>query len=109
VCLLRDSYVALADEEVERQLDRVRPRLPGAPGADEFARRFDLLTITRKAKDLARFLYAAADRGDERYLRYVPTTLRLLQSAAARAATRDPQLRDFADLCHALREAPCAR
>jgi hypothetical protein len=109
VCLLRDSYVALADGEIERLLGRVRPRLPGAPGAEEFARRFDLLTITRKGKDLARFLYAAADRGDDRYLPYVPGTLRTLRAAAERAATRDPHLRDFADLCHALREAPCAR
>jgi hypothetical protein len=109
VCLLRDSYVALTDDEVERQLVRVRPRLPGAPGGEEFARRFDLLTITRKGKDLARFFYVAADRGDDRYLRYVPGTLRTLRSAAERAAARDPRLRDFADLCHALREAPCAR
>jgi len=109
VCLLRDSYVALTDDEVERQLVRVRPRLPGAPGGEEFARRFDLLTITRKGKDLARFFYVAADRGDDRYLRYVPGTLRTLRSAAERAAARDPHLRDFADLCHALREAPCAR
>jgi aminoglycoside/choline kinase family phosphotransferase len=109
VCLLRDSYVELTDGEVERHLDRVRLRLPEAPGADEFARRFDLLTITRKGKDLARFLYAAAARGDERYLPYVPGTLRMLRAAAERAAIRDPHLRDFADLCRGLREAPCAR
>jgi len=96
VCLLRDSYVALTDDEIERQLERVRPRLPGAPGAEEFARRFDLLTITRKGKDLARFLYVAAERGDDRYLPYVPKT-------------RDPSLRDFADLCRGLPEAACAR
>lgn len=109
MCLLRDSYVALTDGEVERQLGRVRPLLPGAPGAEEFARRFDLLTITRKGKDLARFVYVSADRGDDRYLRYVPNTLRTLKSAAERAAARDPHLRDFADLCHELRETPCAR
>jgi aminoglycoside/choline kinase family phosphotransferase len=109
VCLLRDSYVDLTDDEIERQVSRVRPRLPDAPGAEEFARRFDLLTITRKGKDLARFLYAAADRGDTRYLSHVPRTLHMLRTAALRAAARDPHLRDFADLCHALQEAPCAR
>jgi aminoglycoside/choline kinase family phosphotransferase len=109
VCLLRDSYVDLRSDEIERQVNRVRPRLPDAPGAEEFARRFDLLTITRKGKDLARFIYAATDRGDTRYLPFVPRTLRMLRTAALRAAARDPHLRDFADLCHALREAPCAR
>jgi len=105
VCLLRDSYVELSDDEVAQQLLRVRPELPDAPGAEEFARRFDLLTIARKGKDLARFLYAAASQNDRRYLTCVPHTLRLLRAAA----DRDPHLSSFADLCHALREAPCAR
>jgi aminoglycoside/choline kinase family phosphotransferase len=109
VCLLRDSYVDLSDDEVARALARVRPRLPDAPEAEEFARRFDLLTITRKGKDLARFLYADAARGDDRYLAFVPRTLRMLRAAADRSAAREPGLADFADLCRELREAPCAR
>jgi aminoglycoside/choline kinase family phosphotransferase len=109
VCLLRDSYVELADDEVAGLLARVRPQLPDAPESEEFTRRFDLLTITRKGKDLARFLYAATERGDARYLSYVPRTLRTLRAAADRAAVRDPELRDFADLCHALRGSSCER
>ena len=82
VCLLRDSYVDLDDAEVEAQAERVRSALPDAPNRDDFARRFDLLTISRKGKDLARFIQAATERGDERFLTYVPRTLRVVRDAA---------------------------
>jgi aminoglycoside/choline kinase family phosphotransferase len=109
VCLLRDSYVELPAEEVAHQLERIRSRLPDAPGAEELARRFDLLTLSRKGKDLARFLYAARARGDDRYLRFVPATLGYLRSAAARAAARDPAFAAFAEILAALPEDACAR
>jgi hypothetical protein len=108
VCLLRDSYVDLSEEAVAHQVARIRPRLPDSPSRDDFERRFDLLTLTRKGKDLARFLYAAATRGDRRYLAYVPRTLRLLQEASTRCAARDARLHAFEDLCHELRDLPCA-
>jgi aminoglycoside/choline kinase family phosphotransferase len=109
VCLLRDSYVELPAEEVAHQLARIRPRLPEPPGAEEFARRFDLLTLSRKGKDLARFLYAARARGDDRYLRFAPATLRTLRAAAARAAARDAAFAALAEITAALAEDPCAR
>jgi aminoglycoside/choline kinase family phosphotransferase len=108
VCLLRDSYVALPAPEIARHLERIRPLLPDAPDADGFERRFDLLTLTRKGKDVARFLQAAAERGDARYLAYVPNTLEMLQAAAARAALRDPRLAAFSELCRDLGESSCA-
>jgi hypothetical protein len=58
-CLLRDSYVELPEAEIEAHLARVRPQLPDAPEPADFARRLDLLALARKAKDHARFLYAA--------------------------------------------------
>jgi mannose-1-phosphate guanylyltransferase len=73
VCLLRDSYVELPEAEIAEHCAAVRPALPDAPDAESFARRFDLLTLTRKGKDHARFLYAARERGDERFLGYAPT------------------------------------
>ncbi|MDH3213871.1 MAG: phosphotransferase [Myxococcales bacterium] len=109
VCLLRDSYVELPEAEVRGQLDRVRPRLPDAPDADSFARRFDLLTLTRKGKDHARFVMAARERGDPRFLRFVPATVRALRAAAGRAAAAEPQLARLAELVHALPETACAR
>ena len=109
VCLLRDSYVDLDDGEVDAQAERVRAALPDAPNRDDFARRFDLLTISRKGKDLARFIQAASERGDDRFLTYVSRTLRMVRDAAERSAQRDPRLADFAELCHEDSRATCAQ
>jgi aminoglycoside/choline kinase family phosphotransferase len=109
VCLLRDSYVDLAWEEVQHQLARIRPALPDAPGEQEFAHRFDLLTLTRKGKDLARFVYAARRRDDARYLRFTAPTVLALRAAAARAAARDAGFVALSELLAALPEQPCAR
>jgi aminoglycoside/choline kinase family phosphotransferase len=98
VCLLRDSYIELEDRVVAAQLERIRPQLPDAPEAEVFQQRFDLLTLTRKAKDHALFLYAATERNDPRYLRFLPATQRYLEAAAARVAAKDPRYRDFAEL-----------
>jgi aminoglycoside/choline kinase family phosphotransferase len=105
VCLLRDSYVELPEAEVETHLEVVRPLLPDAPDPDALARRFDLLTLTRKGKDHARFLYAAATRRDRRYLHCAPTTVRALRRAARRVGGLDPRLARLADLIEALPEA----
>jgi aminoglycoside/choline kinase family phosphotransferase len=109
VCLLRDSYVELPAAEAEAHLAWLRPRLPDAPDAESFARRFDLLTVARKGKDHARFLYAARERGDRRWLRHLPATARALRGAAPRVARLDPALADLAGWLERLPEAPCAR
>jgi len=109
VALLRDSYVELPGDEVESHLDALRPALPDAPPPDVFRRRFDLLTLARKGKDHARFLYAARERGDERWLRHVPATARALRAAAPRVADLHPRLADLAAVVARLPEAPCAR
>jgi aminoglycoside/choline kinase family phosphotransferase len=109
VCLLCDSYVELPKDEIEALLARVRPLLPDAPEPADFARRFDLLAIARKAKDHARFVYADKQRGDSRYLVHVPLTLRQLRGAAARSAERDPHFAALAELIGALPESTCAR
>jgi aminoglycoside/choline kinase family phosphotransferase len=109
VCLLRDSYVELPDAEVDEHLARVRPELPEPPDSQAFQRRFELLTLTRKGKDHARFVYAARTRGDARWLRHLPVTVRHLQRAARALAPQEPWLAALADLVLALPEAPCAR
>ena len=108
VCLLRDSYVELPEHEVGSHLERVRPLLPDRPEPDCFARRFDLLTLSRKGKDHARFLYAARGRGDRRFARYLSNTVRSLRGAAARVADLDPSLARLADMVQALPESSCA-
>ena len=109
VCLLRDSYVELAWGEAEALLERIRPQLPDAPSREECAARFDLLTLTRKGKDLARFVQVARTRGDRRYLRFAPATMRYLRDAATRSAARDPSFCELAEILRGLPEEACAR
>jgi hypothetical protein len=105
VCLLRDSYLELSASFVSRQLERIRPALPDAPRGDEFALRFDLLTLTRKGKDHARFLTAIA-RGDSRYQPFVARTATMLREAAARTRGISAPLARLAELVSALPEEP---
>jgi aminoglycoside/choline kinase family phosphotransferase len=107
VCLLRDSYLALPEAFVDAELERVRPALPDVLSAAELRAHFDLLTLTRKGKDHARFLYAAHERGDRRYLGFAPRTARLVAQAARRAAALDARIARVADML-ALWEAACA-
>lgn len=86
VCLLRDSYLDLPEPLVLRESERVRPALPDAPTRADSALRFELLTLTRKGKDHARFV-SAVRRGDLRYRRFVAPTAAMLRRAAER--TRD--------------------
>ena len=104
VCLLRDSQVPLTEAFVRARLDAIRPALPGAPEAGEFARRFDLITVVRVAKDIAHYVHAAHARGDRRYLPFVPQGLVQLKTAAQRAGARDPALLAFAELVDPLPE-----
>ena len=97
VCLLRDTYVELADDACTALAEQVRPALPDAPAADEFAQRFDLLTITRKAKDFALFHEVAA-RGDATWLRYAPDTLGYVRRALVRVGPSNASLARFAEL-----------
>ncbi len=98
VGLLRDSYLELPETCVDAELARVRPALPDAPDAASFRARFELLTLTRKGKDHARFLYAARERGDTRYLAFAPRTGRMLARAATRAAGLDVRIARVAEL-----------
>jgi hypothetical protein len=87
----------------------VRPELPDAPPPETFLHRFDLRTLARKGKDHALFHFVARTRGDDRYLRFVPTTVRHLRAAATRAAARDARLTALAEIVAELPESSCAR
>ena len=107
VCLLRDSYVELQAETIGSLFEHTRAQLPDAPPPDLARLRFDALTLTRKGKDHARFLYAARDRGDDRYLTHLPTTVRHLHAAAGRLARAEPRFAELAEIVHTLPESPC--
>jgi len=91
---------------VEAHLARVRTALPDQPDRESFRMRFDLLTLTRKGKDHALFRSVAAERGDDRYLRYLPATRRYLQQASSRVASKLKEYNDLNDLIQAIPELP---
>jgi len=104
VCLLRDSYVELDDAAVDAQLARARRALPDEPDEESFRLRFDLLTLTRKGKDHALFRAVSAERGDDRYLQYLPATRRYLQSASHRVASKMSEYSNLNELIQAIPE-----
>lgn len=88
VCLLQDSYVELPEGWGASLALEARSALPDPPEPALFLRRFDLLTLARKAKDYAFFCDAAA-RGDRRFEDAKALTLHYLRAAAARASLGD--------------------
>jgi len=97
VCLLRDTYVTLADAEVASLAERARVRLPAPPDPATFARRFDLLTVTRKAKDFA-LCHELAARGDPSWLPFAAATIGYVRRALGRVARGDARLAALAEL-----------
>ena len=83
VSLLRDSYVDIADRELDeliayflalkQQRPRRRPRR-------EFRRRFDLMALQRNLKALGTFGYQTMTRRNPVYIQYIPRTLRYARS-----------------------------
>ncbi len=106
VSLLRDSYVELDDAAVDAHLARARSALPDCPDEEIFRLRFDLLTLTRKGKDHALFRAVAAERGDDRYLRYLPATRRYLRDASQRVSSKLKEFNALNDLIQAIPELP---
>ncbi|MBW2244375.1 MAG: phosphotransferase [Deltaproteobacteria bacterium] len=104
VCLLRDSYLPTPEPEVDTLLRDVAAALPDVIQPSTLRRRFDLLTLTRKGKDHARFLVAATTRGQTAELAHLPATARMLHRAAEACAGFAPELSRLADLIQTLPE-----
>jgi len=102
VCLLRDSHILLASEEVAARCEEIRPALPDAPDKTEFDERFSLLTLCRVAKDSAHYIHAATSAGDRRYLPFLPNAQTVLQDAATKSAGLGREFERLADLIHSL-------
>jgi aminoglycoside/choline kinase family phosphotransferase len=88
VALLRDSYVELPPELVDRMVLRYLDRLAaeGGPRLDPAAFRatFDLLTVQRKLKDAGRFVFIDRVRGNPGFLPSIPASLRYVREALPR-------------------------
>ena len=79
VSLLRDSYVDIADRELDELIAyflALKQRGGKAPGEEEFRRRFDLMALQRNLKALGTFGYQTMTRRNTVYIQYIPRTLR---------------------------------
>jgi len=88
VALLRDSYVELPGDLVDRMLRRYLERLAAEGGARleyaPFRAVFDLLTVQRKLKDAGRFVFIDRVRKNPDFLRSIPASLRYVREAFSR-------------------------
>jgi aminoglycoside/choline kinase family phosphotransferase len=88
VALLRDSYVELPEDLVERMLRRWLGCFAEAGGTrleeDPFRALFDILTVQRKLKDAGRFVYIDRVKKNPDFLRSIPASLRCVRRALAR-------------------------
>jgi aminoglycoside/choline kinase family phosphotransferase len=73
--LLRDSYVDIADPQLDDLLAYFVALTGSADGA-EFRRRFDLMSLQRNLKALGTFGYQTLTRRNTVYIQYMPRTLR---------------------------------
>ena len=87
VSLLRDSYVDLAEAEVDDLIAfflalRCGPGGEQARAADgeEFRRRFDLMAVQRNLKALGTFGFQTISRGNPVYIQYIPRTLNYVRA-----------------------------
>ncbi len=87
VALLRDSYVELEADVVDRMLRRWLDRFAEAGGPrlehGPFRATFDLLTIQRKLKDAGRFVYIERVKKNPGFLASIPASLRYVRAAFA--------------------------
>jgi aminoglycoside/choline kinase family phosphotransferase len=86
--LLRDSYVDLADREVDDLIAyflalKERTEL-GEARRREFRRRFDLMALQRNLKALGTFGYQTMTRRNPVYIQYMPRTLRYARTNLAK-------------------------
>lgn len=88
VALLRDSYVELPYDFVDRMLERYIDTFEKASGEKidrkSFKSFFDLLTIQRKLKDAGRFEFINRVKGNPGFLVSIPASLRYVKTAFGR-------------------------
>ena len=77
--LLRDSYVDIADWELDDLIAHFLA-LKGDGHVQAFRRRFDLMALQRNLKALGTFGYQTMTRGNPVYIQYMPRTLRYARS-----------------------------
>jgi N-acetylmuramate 1-kinase len=88
VALLRDSYVELDRDFVDRMLDRYMDTFEKESGEKldraGFKSFFDVLTVQRKLKDAGRFEFINRVKGNPGFLVSIPASLRYVKTALDR-------------------------
>ena len=92
--LLRDAYVDLPEADVEALIAHYLSVRAGAPPAEAFRRRFDLMALQRTLKALGTFGYQATARNNPVYIQYIPRALALAATTLERLPER-ARLRDL--------------
>lgn len=82
--LLRDSYVDIAEEELEQMVAYFLAMKGGASDPERFRHRFDLMALQRNLKALGTFGYQTATRRNPVYIQHIPRTLRYVRDNLAR-------------------------
>ncbi len=81
--LLRDSYVVLddsmRDELVEYYICRIDNHYGRNTDKDEFRKTFDLMSVQRNIKAIGTFAFQKVVKGNDRYLKYIPATLKYVK------------------------------
>jgi hypothetical protein len=81
VALLRDSYVDLGLELVNRLIQFYLHHFPQPIFSFDFYRAFHLQTIQRKLKDAGRFIYIDRVKNNSNFLKYIPNSLKYVSEA----------------------------
>ncbi|MBI2067852.1 MAG: phosphotransferase [Deltaproteobacteria bacterium] len=86
VALLRDSYISLAEENVQRLLDYYLERSTSPPSKNHlhFKKMFDWMTIQRKLKDVGRFIYIDRVKKNPNFLPFISPSLGYVRTALER-------------------------
>ncbi len=79
VSLLRDSYIALAPDELDHLVAYYAARKVMPPAT--VRAHFDLVTTQRKMKDAGRFVYIDQVKKNPNFMQYLPTTLQYVREA----------------------------
>jgi aminoglycoside/choline kinase family phosphotransferase len=83
VSLLRDSYVDIADRELDELIAyflALKQTGGSVTDAGEFRRRFDVMALQRNLKALGTFGYQTMTRRNTVYIQYMPRTLRYVRT-----------------------------
>jgi aminoglycoside/choline kinase family phosphotransferase len=83
VSLLRDSYVDIAESELDQLVAyflALKKTDASAVTEEEFRRRFDLMALQRNLKALGTFGYQTMSRRNTVYIQYMPRTLRYVRT-----------------------------